>query len=56
VEEKGRSNNLLHTGDPPHREKQALAKSERLANGPHKKAMVTILTSDKVEFKLKLIK
>jgi hypothetical protein len=26
---KGRSNNLLPTGDPPHRQKQALAESER---------------------------
>jgi hypothetical protein len=58
---KGRSNNLLPTGDPSHQQKQALLrvkcwKKIYQDNGPPKQAGVATLISDKVDFKLTLIK
>jgi hypothetical protein len=51
----------LLTGDPSHRQKQALAESERLEEDlpsqcPPKQTGVAILISDKVDFKLTLMK
>jgi hypothetical protein len=61
VDYKARSNNLLSTGDPSHRQKQTLTYGERLeedlpSQWPLKQAGVAILISDKVDFKLMLIK
>jgi hypothetical protein len=61
TELKGRVNNLLPTGDPPHQQKQVLAEGERLeedlpSQRPPKQAEIAILILDKIEFKLTLIK
>jgi hypothetical protein len=58
---KRRSNNLLHTEDPSHQQKQALAEGEWIKedlprNGPPKQAGVAIVISDKLDFKVIFIK
>jgi exonuclease III len=61
LDENGRSNNLLFTGDPVHWQKEPWLRVKRWkkiyqASDSSKQAEVAILISDKVNFKLTLIK